>query len=374
MEFLMYKMYGDIFEINCTIRHTCEPIAKCTFLFFRSHHDFIKDTTDGYILAAFLDMFNMEKLDSMPQAFPLFSLMNEDQKCDWLLKVAEQLLNELKIDETLTTTFETVMNEIKSYDVDHTNIKAMKEEEVYQCALCGLQYRKEGWLKKHLLKKHGWKFHDSSSVSPNTSSPVQTFLVMSLLYRDTCNSYRMGDGDRIVRNAYLEWIFAAGLKHTKYKLWLFRLLCNIFILNPKQSFEYKWNMTVNLQGGIGQNIPNDNLVEMQVQNIKSQLNAQGSNKSFQSAKQICLTTQVTDAIKKGMIKTTKTVTSKGKRPEVNKQSDLEAIVKCVRSKGLVKELNWPSFSKFTDPISTLKCNDLHAWICHQKCVANIHLK
>lgn len=46
----------------------------------------------------------------------------------------------------------------------------------------------------------------------------------------------------------------------------------IVILDIKESFEYKWNMIVNLKGGIKNNILNDNCVEIQVYNIKFQLN------------------------------------------------------------------------------------------------------
>lgn len=36
----------------------------------------------------------------------------------------------------------------------------------------------------------------------------------------------------------------------------------IVILDIKESFEYKWNMIVNLKGGIKNNILNDNCVEI----------------------------------------------------------------------------------------------------------------
>lgn len=69
------------------------------------------------------------------------------------------------------------------------------------------------------------------------------------------------------------------------------------LLSKKQAYEYKWNMTVNLVGGTGHNIPYDNCVEIQVHYIKSQLQSQGSDKSFESAKNICLTSQVIEEIK-----------------------------------------------------------------------------
>lgn len=44
------------------------------------------------------------------------------------------------------------------------------------------------------------------------------------------------------------------------------LLC--YKLGHKESFEYMWNLTVNVKKGISNNIPNDNCVELRVNNIK----------------------------------------------------------------------------------------------------------
>ena len=314
----------------------------------------------------------MEDLSCTPKPTPLFSLMSDNQKNEWILNAADKVLTELKITEV---SFKDIMDDMGALDGDVSNLEAMKSDDVYLCAVCGKQYYKRGWLKKHMEKKHHWKFHIPQGNSQSEcNNPIQTFLFMSLLHRDTCDSYRMGDGDRIVRNVYFEWIFAAGLKHSKYKIWLFRTLCYIYLLSPEQSFEYQWNMTVNLKGGLGQCIPNDNCVELQVHNIKKQLNTQGSNKSYNSAKQICMTTQVIDAIKDGLVSTTKTARSKSSRPVVDKTKDIVTVINCLRSKDFVKNLTWPSFNNFKDPINRIDRKDLHEWIFHQKEIATLYMK
>lgn len=172
-------------------------------------------------------------------------------------------------------------------------------------------------------------------------------------------------------NAYMEWLYASAVKHSKYKIWLWRMITYIIaILDTKESFEYKWNMTVNLKGGIKNNIPNDNCVEIQVHNIKSQLNTQGANKSFQSARLICMTTQVVDGIKDQLMKSTKTVKSRSTRPTVDKTGDIVTIVKVLRQKGQVKDLKWESFSNFKEPLYSINSEDLHNWIKAQKNVAS----
>lgn len=81
-------------------------------------------------------------------------------------------------------------------------------------------------------------------------------------------------------------------------------------------------MTVNLVGGTGHNIPYDNCVEIQVNNIKSQLQSQGSNKSFESAKNICLTSQVIEEIKEQFMKTAHSYKTKRFRPPVDNTKTL----------------------------------------------------
>ena len=38
--------------------------------------------------------------------------------------------------------------------------------------------------------------------------------------------------------------------------------------DPKKAYEYLWNCTASLHGGLGHNIPNDNLVEIFVHSVK----------------------------------------------------------------------------------------------------------
>lgn len=91
-------------------------------------------------------------------------------------------------------------------------------------------------------------------------------------------------------------------------------------------------MTINLKGGIENNIPNDNCVEIQVHNIKTQLNTQGAKISFQSARLICMNTQVVDGIKDQLMKSTKTAKPRSTIPTVDKTGNIVRIVKVLRQR------------------------------------------
>lgn len=66
----------------------------CMQYYFRSHHQFIQDVTDAYIVSAFLDIMDINEVSSQPSS-PVFSLMNDDKKTEWLNHVATDVLNEL---------------------------------------------------------------------------------------------------------------------------------------------------------------------------------------------------------------------------------------------------------------------------------------
>ena len=188
--------------------------------------------------------------------------------------------------------------------------------------------------------------------------------------RDTYDAYRYCDGNRVFLNAKLEFLIAAGCHHTKYRLWLWRMLAfEMAILSPKEAFEYKWNIAVNLQGGVGNNIPNDNCVEIQVHNIKKILQAQGANKSYQSAVLACKTVQVVDKIKERLMKSSHTYRSSRRRPDVSKIVDITSMVNDIITAKVMDEnciYNWESFDTYRDPLQRINMQELHAWMLENK--------
>lgn len=69
---------------------------------------------------------------------------------------------------------------------------------------------------------------------------LSLFCRMAYLYHDTQDAYKMGDGDCIFANAKVEMLYAFSLKHTKYRLWLWRMLSyEMSLLSKREAFEYK---------------------------------------------------------------------------------------------------------------------------------------
>ena len=107
----------------------------------------------------------------------------------------------------------------------------------------------------------------------------------------------------------------------------------------------------NLHGGLGQNIPNDELCELQVRRIKGPLATQGPNKSFESAQVICNTSHVLDNLKEVFQKRSKAFRGGRKRAEADKRIDVFRIARELKT-AKVHDPNtkWAAFVQFKDPL------------------------
>jgi hypothetical protein len=261
----------------------------------------VEDVLDGYIVAAGLRHFGMETMDGSPTKnapSPLFSQVGSPEQRRWILKEASTIRQSL-VDEDSEPTLDAVRGNVVAQDEADTRIDELRTPTGFQCYVCQKLYKREGYVRAHMMNVHGWEIDSVASPVQTTSSSSSlvsaSFVKMAFIARDTYNAYRMCDGDRVFRNAKFEFLYADSLGHTKYRLWLWRMVAyEAALLSARESHEYKWNVSVNLQGGVGKNIPNDNCVELQVRKIKAQLDSQGGNKSFQSAQIVCKTSQVVD--------------------------------------------------------------------------------
>lgn len=204
-----------------------------------------------------------------------------------------------------------------------------------------------------------------------------SFAFHALLLLDTYDAYRQGDGNRIFRNAKLEFLMCAASQHTKYKLNLWRMLAyDLAILSPREAYEYKWNSCVNLQGGRGQNIACDNMVELFVHAIKKRLRSQGANMTYESAQMACDTIQVHEELKKKIMEQTKTRSKSHCRATVRKPTDIKLMAKQIEEAELLTHhCNRQSshFKNFVNPLQKLNVPQLCSWIQTNKERAEVEM-
>ena len=119
--------------------------------------------------------------------------------------------------------------------------------------------------------------HSSETPYDGIFNVASAFLKVDLLFRDTDDDYRMGDGNRLIRNAKYKLLHFNQGHHIKYRLWMWRMLAYVkATLSKKEAYEYMWNMSFILSQGLGHLIPNDNLAEINIHLMK-ELKKKSSN-------------------------------------------------------------------------------------------------
>jgi hypothetical protein len=133
----------------------------------------------------------------------------------------------------------------------------IQTEGKFKCNFCNRAYTTPGWVKNHLKTKHSV---DIALVSPQTNEKASnydgkynyasSFMKKAMLFRDTRDCFKMGDGNILFRNLkFLLLHFDVG-KHTKYRLWSYRLLAyDLGLLSVSEQFIYRNNISVNMIGG-----------------------------------------------------------------------------------------------------------------------------
>lgn len=171
-------------------------------------------------------------------------------------------------------------------------------QQKYLCEACTKKFKTIGGLQRHLRKEHDWVFMEevtnSSSKKDHIALYRASFMKCSLLLRDTNDdAYKMGDGERILRNSKFQMLISRIGNHGKYQLWLFRFMAYCFsLLTPRMVYEYIWNYTANLHSNLGHNIPNDNIVESLVQAVKKKVRAEGANATYENVRSAALALQI----------------------------------------------------------------------------------
>lgn len=77
-------------------------------------------------------------------------------------------------------------------------------QQKYLCEACTKKFKTIGGLQRHLRKEHDWVFMEevtnSSSKKDHIALYRPSFMKCSLLLQDTNDAYKMGDGERLIRN------------------------------------------------------------------------------------------------------------------------------------------------------------------------------
>ncbi|XP_052684053.1 uncharacterized protein LOC128164304 isoform X4 [Crassostrea angulata] len=343
---------------------------------YRAHYAFVEDALDAFILGATMDVMGLNDLNGSPQQWnpSILSLYSNKKQLSWLRNLAETVINK-HINLQGTTHLQDLVEEAAKLDSQNDMLHSMFDAAINQyICTCQKKYSKIGHFKRHLEKEHNWHFPTAAPKEPKKEDKVavwrSSFMKAALILRDTCDAYEMGDGNRIFLNAKFEMLYANVAGHTKYQLWLWRMMAyEQAILTPKQAFEYKWNTTANLNGTIDGNIPNDTLVDICVQLVKKKIKEQDSNFTFDSAKNTALSCQIQDELRESN-RHQVSITPFGKsRTKARKSSDINLMLTELMAGNIFKNIQGRQFKNFKnmkDVFEKVNLHKLYIWISKQK--------
>ena len=117
----------------------------------------------------------------------------------------------------------------------------LEEDGKYHCAMCRKTYKFKKRLESHFKSAHVIPAQSIPNVDNSVTDPVVPTLIKLLyLIYDTTDAYKYGDGDRCMRNAKTEFLYMFSEKHTKYRLWLWRMLTyDMCVLSERAAMEYR---------------------------------------------------------------------------------------------------------------------------------------
>ena len=196
---------------------------------------FIDLVGEGHIIAAALDFFGMESLDSYCARIPRATTQED--------KVHQKRILTHKLGELVD---EITMNDMtKSIEAVEQNIDAAEEEN-----------------------------------PDRVNSYASNLLKFCLLRRVNVTAIRCGDGDRVIRHWKYAMLLCDSAHKTKYRLESFLFLAAVLALyTPRHSEQVVWNRFIRLSGGKGKSLDGDYVMELMNKYAKSRVKLVGPTHS-----------------------------------------------------------------------------------------------
>ena len=329
---------------------------------------FLEDCLDGQILAACFLHWGVDGFDKSPvrnKPPVILSLLTIEERTKWLQEQVDKIYNIMN-PSTIDVSVSKLMENVMACEANEETINSSLCTETFHCKThgCNAKYKTKAGIRKHFeVTKHAMLMNaDSLHTEKAKKSP--TLITMLLLLRDLNDAYRMCDGDRVFRDIKLVLLYFYNTGHSKYRLWVWRMLAyDQALLSPKQAFEYRWNISANVLGGMEHNIADDNLVELHVKLLKQQLRKQGPNVTFQTALTASKTMQLIKNIKKNLMEESgiksKCYHSNASHKSVDKTKDLIMIATEINKGRNTEKLD------YVDPICRINSEEFVKW-CHSQ--------
>ena len=225
---------GTMYQLKCMLDRRDVKVDMTSA--YRQCKNFFDDILDGHIVAAACHYFGMKDQYALPtrNKIPLFidKIPNSEQ-LDWITNVAKSILDIYVMEES--TAVPDIYEDTEYMATQMASLTDKDDESRFRCPHtdCPKAYKQFHWLKRHLKNKHNITvninppMHSQSLPSAKYDgiyNVTSAFMKVGLLFRDTDDAFRMGDGNRLLRIAKFELLHFHQGHHIKYRLWMWRVL------------------------------------------------------------------------------------------------------------------------------------------------------
>ena len=288
---------------------------------FYASTELLNKFDSAYISAGGLHHFGMVSLESEP--------------------VKNKYTGELGNKESMA---EFVLSEAQSFLLEYLDIELPRipeygpQNNVLMCRYCHKLYKKTKALRKHEFSVHGLFDPLFSSVekgeqATETSSSdgilnyTKQCLLLGLLRLNHNDAIRMGDGQRIMDvNMYLCLLYKIN-NCTKYAYGMLETIAQTkALLTERLAYQLIWNRTVNHQGKIDTNHPNDLDIEHQNKLFKDQVHSYRGEFTDKTISRVSRSVVTTDKVMKAFDHSMKVFRPSGKHQSINTEDDIWQLI------------------------------------------------
>ena len=369
---------GTMYQLKCLLDRRDVKLDMTAA--YRQCKNFFDDVLDGHLTAAACHYFGIIDPTDKPTVnkVPAFlSHATKEKQLEWLSSMANDIIDIYVLEQSRA--IPDIYEDTDYMESQLESLQSTDEEQKFKCPNCQKSYQQFHWLRRHMKEKHGVVINlappqrSQSSETPYDGifNVASAFLKVGLLFRDTDDAYRMGDGNRLIRNAKYELLHFNQGHHIKYRLWMWRMLAYVkAILSQKEAYEYMWNMSFNLGQGLGHLIPNDNLVEINVHLMKEQCRRMGANVTYEGARKWVKCLKYMHDLSDSVNKESQIQKKSSKHSQTDRRNEISIIAKelChVNAFQFLPGREHRSFVNFSsDILENLNTVELNKWFVKNK--------
>ena len=362
---------GTLYTLAVKAKKTADITLDMTKS-YNACRNFLDDCLDAHIIACALKIFEMNDVNDVPKVngpSPLLVHASDNLRYKYLLSIARKIL------DLIFQSTQNLAEQVHQIDTQSRAFKNLDNTGKFCCPFggCSMKYATEGWLKRHLQRKHNVNVNlvpaqrlEEDENFDGIYNYTMSFMKAALLLREMQDAFKMGDGERVFRNIKFLLLYFDRGHHIKYRLWTFRMMAyDLALLSEEERFVYKNNIAINLVGGVRNCIANDNLVEINVHNVKECMRAMGANLTFKSTRRAAMCLDTVGAI------TEELATEKsGRHTDANTDQDVMLMAATLLAENVMQHIpgrehtTFPNFAH--DLLSSVNLVDLNNWLNDQK--------